>query len=229
MPLLMLPGMDGTGELLAGLAESLARERPTQVVAYPPDRQMGYAALADFVVAKAPPGRFAILGESFSGPVAIALAAKTPRIAGLILASSFACSPVPRIFAPFAQFLDLAWIPHFAAVAALLGPRAHPALSARLRAVLARLPKEVLRARAAAVFGCDARADLRRFDRPTLCLHGARDRLVSRACVAQTLECARLGEVAWLDAPHMALETRTSEACAEIERFCRRLDIGGVA
>lgn len=93
--IILLPGMDGTGELLKPLAERLAAHRPTWIIRYPVDRRLDYNQLTDFVGERLPTGRFVILGESFSGAIAIETAATNPCVAGLILASSFARHPLP--------------------------------------------------------------------------------------------------------------------------------------
>ena len=46
--LVLLPGLDGTGELFAPFIDALGGFA-TQVVAYPPDRAMTYAEHEDFV------------------------------------------------------------------------------------------------------------------------------------------------------------------------------------
>ena len=133
IPIALLPGMDGTGELLDALASRLSLSRPVHIISYPLDEPLGYAELTGFAAARLPEGRFAILGESFSGPVAIEIAASEPRAAGLILASSFAWHPLPSLLAPFARRLDLRWMPSKIVEATLLNSVATQALRAHLR------------------------------------------------------------------------------------------------
>ena len=63
LPIVLLPGMDGTGELLADLRDRLLPAHPVSIVAYPMDRPLGYEALTAFVLERLPEGRFVILGE----------------------------------------------------------------------------------------------------------------------------------------------------------------------
>jgi pimeloyl-[acyl-carrier protein] methyl ester esterase len=117
--------MDGTGELLTGLIERLSLHRPVRVISYPTNISLGYDDLTTFVANRAPKDRFAILGESFSGPIAIEIAATEPRVAGLILASSFAWHPIPSLFIPLAHTLDTKWMPTRIIEAALLAQLKH--------------------------------------------------------------------------------------------------------
>src|SRR6516225_8307668 len=99
MHLLLLPGMDGTGRLFEPLLPFLPPSLVAVVLAYPPDRPLDYAELLPYVEAAIPDGQeFLVLGESFSGPLALLLAARQPPgLRGIILCASFARSPLPFI------------------------------------------------------------------------------------------------------------------------------------
>src|SRR5690349_11358194 len=96
--LVLLPGLDGTGELFSRFVASL-RSHDVQVVDYPRDRALGYAALEEFVRERLPREMdYFLLAESFSGPIAISIAASSPsHLKGLILCGSFAANPLPAL------------------------------------------------------------------------------------------------------------------------------------
>jgi pimeloyl-ACP methyl ester carboxylesterase len=221
---LLLPGMDGTGELLTDLAERLSARRPVQVIAYPADRPLGYDDLIAFVAARAPKEKFVILGESFSGPIAIEIAATDHCAVGLILASSFARHPMSPLLAPLARLRDVRWIPTSIVAAALMGSAATPELKARLGRVLAGLPAEVIRVRASEVRRIDKRERLREVTCPVLCLYGRNDRLVRKKSREEIMSAQPECQIVWLDAPHILLETHADKAADAINRFCERLD-----
>jgi pimeloyl-[acyl-carrier protein] methyl ester esterase len=220
LPIVLLPGMDGTGELLDALGGRLSRSRLVHIVSYPPSEPLGYAELTAFATARLPEGRFAILGESFSGPIAIGIAATVPRTAGLILASSFARHPLPSLLAPLTRLLDLRRVPSRIIEAALLGAWGAPGLRARLRELLERLPRETVQARAAEALRIDMRNVLRRVPCPAMCLHGRFDRVTGKRCVRQIVRARPQCQVRWLDAPHMLLQTHPDEAAGAIDEFC---------
>ncbi len=228
IPIVLLPGMDGTGELLDALAGRLSRFRPVHIVSYPLDKPLGYDELTAFVTARLPEGRFAILGESFSGPIAIEIAAKERRAAGLILASSFARYPLPPLLVPFTRLFDLRRMPLRIVEATLLGAWSTPELESRLRELLRRLPRETIQARAASALRVDKRQALRQIACPALCLHGRFDRVAGKRCVRQILLAQPRCQVQLLDAPHMLLETHPGEAARAIDAFCDELQSGGL-
>ncbi len=70
LKLVLLPGMDGTGELFAEFVAALAGEFETETVRYPTERCLSYAELENFVRAACPiSGPFLLLAESFSTPL----------------------------------------------------------------------------------------------------------------------------------------------------------------
>src|SRR5262249_47805301 len=60
IPILLLPGMDGTGELLAALADKLAAAHAVQVISYPQNKPLRYDDLTRTVAERTPKDRFVI-------------------------------------------------------------------------------------------------------------------------------------------------------------------------
>ncbi len=223
MAIPLLPGMDGSGFLLTALVERLASRRPVHVISYPSSAPLTYDDLTAFVMERTPDSRFVILGKSFSGPIAIEVAATERRVAGLVLASSFARHPMPTLLVPLAQMLDLTWVPRRIVEASLLGSAGRPDLIESLHRVLAKLPREVIRARASEVLRVDKRDRLLAVTCPMLCLHGRYDRLVRKKYLDELTASRPTCEVRMFDAPHMLLETHPAEAAAAINHFCNQV------
>ena len=92
----LLPGLDGTGRLYRRLVGALEPGAQVRVIGYPSERFLGYRELAELAVAQEPAGAYAIVAESFSGPVAVLVGASRPeRLRGIILSASFVVSPAP--------------------------------------------------------------------------------------------------------------------------------------
>ena len=140
--LVLLPGLDGTGELFADFVSALDGIR-RRVISYPADRAMDYAQHEAFARAKLPADEdYVLLAESFSGPVGIAIAAsRPPRLKGFILCVSFAANPLP-LFSPFSRLLTA--LPAIRMPPALAAPwlyagRATPELRRAHAAAMARV------------------------------------------------------------------------------------------
>jgi pimeloyl-ACP methyl ester carboxylesterase len=87
----LLPGLDGTGDLFAPVVDALGPNVPTQIVRYPLSHASDYATCEAIARAALPTDRpYVLLGESFSGPIAVSIAATAPPgLRGLILCSTF--------------------------------------------------------------------------------------------------------------------------------------------
>jgi pimeloyl-ACP methyl ester carboxylesterase len=225
IPILLLPGMDGPGELLAALADKLAAARAVQVISYPRNKPLRYDDLTRTVAERTPKDRFVILGESFSGPIAIEIAATDPRVAGLILASSFAWHPFPSICAPLGRMLVSRRTSAKLIEAVLLGSTGTPELRVQLRRQLKDLPQEIIRTRVTEALQVNKREQLRQITCPILCLQGRFDRLVGNHGLRQIMSVQPDCQVIWFEASHMLLETQPDTAAAAINVFCERLRV----
>jgi pimeloyl-ACP methyl ester carboxylesterase len=215
--LVLLPGLDGTGLLFKPLLRALPAHICTQVVAYPGDCHLSYPALAQWVLGRLPPDEpYVLLGESFSGPVAVLVAAQRPPQA-LVLACSFICSPLPWL-RPIRHVLNwlpspLAWLRYWSW--ALVGAKAPAEVTNALRAALATVSPQVLLQRAAAISTVDVTQDFAALSCPVLYVQAARDRLVPPSCADEVLRLHPGTAVKRIDGPHGLLQVRP-ERCAEV-------------
>lgn len=220
--LVLLPGMDGTGELFAPLLAALGADVPVTVVRYP-DRAANYEEHVRVARAELPRDRpFVILGESFSGPVAVMLAAGAPAgLRGIILCASFLTCPNPllRALRPLTPLATPKLVPGFIAERSLMGNFATPALRERHRRALTHVGSRTLTSRLRAMADVDVREPMRALDLPSLYLRGTRDRVVASRYGDQFADTARRGAVLDFDAPHFLLQTRAEEAAAAIRTF----------
>ena len=220
--LLLLPGMDGTGRLFAPLLAHLPATIDPQVLTYPCDEPLGYDELLPLVRAQLPGDEFVILGESFSGPLALRLAAeRPPGLRALILAATFVESPLrwaPAGALPFVAPLAFSG-PAMRIAGRMLGVhRCAPEVAPLFRAANAMVRRKVLARRARAILELRAPAS-GLADVPVLVLAARQDRVVGAASVAAIIELLPHAEVEWLDAPHLLLQAAPGEAAARIDRF----------
>lgn len=222
--LVLLPGLDATGSQHAAFSAAMrAHGVAVSVIAYPADRALDYRGLAGFVRQALPTdGDYLLLGESFSGPLALAIAASPPpQLRGLILSTTFARSPWPvwRRLQSLLYVAPVRLLPMPALSWLLLGRWSSPALRSALQAALASVQADVLRTRAVAALGVDVGAQARALTLPTLCLHAAHDRLLPARCQRHLSALLPAQASTTLDGPHLMLQARPEAAAAVIAGF----------
>lgn len=225
---LLLPGLDGTGWLFERFVAAATGVLDLKVVAYPRDRFLGYPALEDLVVRKLPRDRpFAILGESFGGPLALRVAARRPPgLVAVVLASSFHRAPAPRwlrALRPFAPAFFNLPLPAHAVRLLLGGPDAPPELVAEVQASVAAVKGRVMAHRAREALRVDAGPALSKVEVPLLFLAGAEDRLLRRNIPNEVAALGRDVDVRLLPTPHLLLQRRPHDAMRIVEEFLRRV------
>ena len=228
--LVILPGMDGTAkpraDFIAALGPGIEAPIEAQVVSYPADRA-GYAELEALARASLPQDRpYVLLGESFSGPIAISIAASSPpQLIGLVLCATFARNPL-TVLGSLRRLLPL--IPFGLAPmrligAFLLGRFASAPLLEAMQSTLAEVSMATLKARLGAVLSVDARPALSQIRVPVLYLRATKDRLVARRCavaIASVLVQTRIVDV---EAPHMLLQAAPTAAATVVRTFIEQL------
>lgn len=216
---LLLPGLDGTGDLFEPLEGALGGEVPSTVVRYASPPLMRYAECQAAVMAQLPrDGPCVLLGESFSGPVAVAIAAsQPPGLCGLVLCASFIASPrrALRWFRSLIRFMPLHAAPQWAGNFVLCGRFGDAALRQRIAQTTAGVPQHVLRTRLHEVALVDASEDLQRVTVPILYLRATHDRLVPRSSAERIARLSPLVTIVDIEAPHMLLQCAPRE-CAQV-------------
>jgi pimeloyl-ACP methyl ester carboxylesterase len=221
--LVLLPGLDGTGLLFAGFVAALGSEVEVIVVSYPPDIPLGYSELEPIARSFLPLDRpYFLLGESFSGPIAISIAASSPPgLLGLVLCCSFARNPLP-LLVPVRSAIGIvpvAALPMALLSFLVLGRHSSPALRSSLASSLALVAPAVLRTRAHAALSVNASALLSRVKVPVLYLRASEDRVVPRSTSEHILSLAPGSMVVEFVAPHFLLQVLPSPAASTVVAF----------
>ena len=215
--------MDGTGTLFQPFIEKVSDSFNITVVRYPTTEALGYEALGR-LAAKALPADepFLILGESFSGPIAISIASAQPAgLIGLVLCSTFAVNPRPTLSA-FRYLLNIL-PPSLAPVAALdhllLGRHSTKALRFALASAVAEVSSAAFGARLNAVHYVNVLPKLKSISVPVLYLQATEDRVVPHTAadsIQKELPTARVVPIA---APHCLLQAAPGSAASIIKLF----------
>lgn len=225
--LVLLPGMDGTGKMFADFIEAIevaAIDARCIVVAFPRAQPLGYRELEQLVLAQLPRDEdYILLGESFSGPLALTIAAQQPsRLRAVVLVSTFARLPYLRL-PQFMQRMIAAgpfWrMPSVLTARTILGHYCTPRLFEQLKHTRASVAPQVWKARIRAVLGVDCTPLLTRVNVPVLCLRGREDRLIFASAVSHLMRHLPGMQLVTLDGPHWLLQTKPAEAAAALRAF----------
>lgn len=223
--LVLLPGLDGTETFFRPLLAALPTWIKPVVVTYPTWGANDYSDLLLVVRAAIADSReFYVLGWSFSGPLALMLAATEPnRIRGVILCASFVRSPLPGLssfrFAVVSPVVHLVRLAH--RVHLLWTTDSRNMLRHDKAATLARVPSHIVAARARVILALDARDYLRKCPRPVLYVAGSRDRLVPSWNADEVVRELPSTKLVTIDGPHLALYTNPGAAAQAIVGFIR--------
>lgn len=223
--LVLLPGLEGTGRLFADFVAALGPEFDPVVVRYPADIPLGYSDLESRVREALPGGgQFLLLGESFSGPLAISVAASRPAgLAGLILCCSFARYPRRsfRLLRPLARFMPVkgrvvSFFRNLASRGAISS-----ALRSKIAAVDATVSSRVLRKRIDELLRVDFRTKLRDVTVPMLYLQASWDGIVPHQACTEIRAIVPAIRVIQFETSHFLLQSVPAEAAAAVREFAK--------
>ncbi len=221
--LVLLPGLDGTGKLFETFVQSLDPDQQTQIIRYPVDLAQGYTELEALVRAALPTNRpYVVLGESFSGPIAIRIAADPPPgLVAVVLCVTFARNPYPMLAwaGPFTAALPVKSLPGWLRAPFMWGSLSPDGAPLAAERATAGVDASVLQHRIAAVLGVDETAALSRIRIPVLVLQASVDHVVPDMATRHLLRHLPAAVHVEIEGPHLLLQTRPGECAEAIARF----------
>ena len=223
--LVLLPGLDGTGNLFVKFVSALPASLNARIVRYPTDRLLDYADLLPIVVDAIPKSQpFVLLAESFSTPLAARLAATNPAgLKGLVICAGFIRNPVHGWLLCMKSLVQplLFRIPlhRFAMEHFLIGAQAPYELRDEVRRTLRSVSPEVLAFRVRTVMTCNATEEFARIRVPTLYVQAEQDRLVSKSSFEEIKALKPDVILAVIGGPHFVLQREPHDAAEVVAHF----------
>ena len=227
--LVLLPGLDGTGQLFASFLAALPNTFAGTTVAYPTNEFLSYADLLPFVRLAVPEDEpFVLLAESFSAPIAVEYAASNPRnLAGLVIVAGFVHQPIGG-WSLAAKVIANAWffklgVPRWVLEQVLIGRDAPAALVEKFHQALWSVSPAVLSGRVHEAVNCDVRLQLARIRTPLKYVQAAHDHLLSNSCVTEIKRIRPDISLALVDGPHLLLQREPQNVADVVSAFVREL------
>ena len=231
--LVLLPGLDGTGELFAPFLNCPDNPFGCSVVSYPRDRLVNYHQLIPRIRGLMPwDESYTLVAESFSGPLALLFAAAQPEhIRAIVLVASFASNPLRPPFEWVQFLLKTSWLQKPLSERVLqkflFGEDCPPMLAGKIMETIRSVQPDVLAHRIRMILDTDAREHLRSCEKPILYLMGSQDKILGRRGLDAMLEVRPDIASVEVDAPHLVLQRRPREALAAIDAFLREQELLG--
>ncbi|MGR8932848.1 MAG: alpha/beta fold hydrolase [Gammaproteobacteria bacterium] len=225
----LLPGLHGNGDLFAPFIATAPAWAEPRAVNYPPTLAEDYREISRFAARSIDFSRpFVLVGESFSGPVALQIAAEQPQqLRGVVLSGSFVTNPrpLPALFCSPERARKLLSLPLPASVVRwlLLGNSADAALPAQVKAAVAAVGPEVLAARLEMIVHADFRAELAQCTVPILYLRAVQDRVVAEKSLREIVCIAPQTQVVNIASGHFMLQTCPQQCWDAITQWRRNL------
>lgn len=223
--LVLLPGLNGTAGLFDPLLSVATDELQLMVISYPTNEVKSYEELTDYVLEKISQirGKFVIVGESFSGPIAIFLSARNiPLHIGTVLVATFAAGPYLKIarYLPWVFIYRLA--KPFYALLITFSNNSKVNLLTAASIEMQKVKPEVLAARTRMALAVDARNALAQIKIPMAYLSARYDVVVPAWNLKNILAIKPDINVVSFNTQHFLLQSAPHVAWQTLSNLCRK-------
>ncbi len=224
--LVLLPGLNGTAGLFDPLLSVATHEYELMVISYPTHQVKSYKELTEYVLEKMGEikGRFVVVGESFSGPIATLLSAKSINgLIGTILVATFASAP----YFTFAKYLPWGLIFKLAKfvywVWIKLGDTKKASILKAASIELQKVDSVVLAARTRAALTVDISTQLRQSKVPMVYFSAKYDVVVPKWNLKKILKIKPDINVVTFNTNHFLLQSAPQQAWEAIHKFIKEI------
>lgn len=224
--LVLLPGLDGTGQLFERFRQALPETVDSTVVSYP-ESGTSYDACLEHTLSKIRHlDRFIVIAESFSGPVAVKLAQREPkRVTGLVLCCSFLNCPISKQVHPLLKLIGRVVfqlpVPVIAVHHWMIGWEADWKLAKEICQVLESVPGEVVFQRVNAVLDVEVSQIFQNLCQPILVINAEQDQLIPSLNIGLPSKSSLI-TVRNIPGPHLLLQTHPAQAWEQIHSFLKQ-------
>lgn len=216
--LVLLPGMNGTGELFAEFLSYYDGDHI--VISLPESGPQDHATLANIINQQLPNESYILLAESFSGGIVPELLKLNPtNIKGVIFVASFLSSPRSHLIGiakllPIKALVSLP-LSNIAHRLLFLGQEATKPLLSKFVNVIKSIPKQVLSNRLEVMKS--QQLPQVTFDTPVIYIRALSDRLISTKKSQEVANVFNRVEFIEIEGPHFILQAKPKETAELIQ------------
>jgi pimeloyl-ACP methyl ester carboxylesterase len=226
LTLVLLPGLNGTAGLFDPLLSVATKEYELMVISYPTHQMKSYEELTEYVLEEigSIKGRFLLVGESFSGPIAILLSAKNiSGLIGTILVATFASSPYFTLakYLPWELIFKLAKILYWLRIKFSDTKKSSILKVASIE--LQKVSPVVLAARTRAALTINVCGELQKIKVPLICFSAKYDVLVPKWNLKKIRKIKPDTKAESFHSNHFLLQSAPQQAWDAIDKFIKEI------
>lgn len=224
--LVLLPGLNGTADLFDPLLSVATSEYELMVISYPTHQIKSYEELTEYVLEKlgSIKGSFVVVGESFSGPIAILLSVKSiDGLIGIILVATFVSAPYFTLakYLPWHLIFKLARCVYWLSIK--LSDTKKTSILKAASIELQKVIPVVLAARTRAALTIDVSRELQKSRVPVVYFAAKYDVVVPKWNLNKILQVKSNIKVITFNTQHFILQSAPREALEAINKFIKEL------
>lgn len=227
--LIMLPGLDGTGNLLQLPKENLKEYFDTRIISYPHNEELTYFELANHIEKLLPKEEnFYLLAESFGGALALELAIRKPlQVKGLILSATFSKNPVllPSLALHFSKVPYIKYLPLPLLDYIFSSYKSTSQVVKKLQSTLKGLNYDVINYRIKEVLNLKDNSRLSEIKVPILYLQGKYDNIILPLAYLHIKKVLPQTHKVEIDSGHMVLQCKPLECATLIKQFVGNIEM----
>lgn len=224
--IVLLPGLNGTAGLFDPLLSVATNEYELMVISYPTHQVKSYEELTEYVLEEigSIKGRFVVVGESFSGPIATLLSAQSiNRLIGTILVATFTSAP----YFTFARYLPWKLIfkvaKGFYWLRIKFSDTKNPSILKAVSIELQKVSPVVLAARTRAALSIDVSKELQKSKVPMVYFSAKYDVVVPKWNLKKILNIKPDINVVTFNTNHFLLQSVPQQAWEAIDKFIKKI------
>ncbi len=216
---MLLPGMDGTGDLFDSVLNELSGY-DCLVIPLPSTDQQDYVSLVGYVKSKLPEGECVLVAESFSGPIGAYLA-KEEKVKGIVFVATF-LTPPSKFLLAMSQLLPIKFLSKLPGSGLVLqsmmfGHQATKELLNQFQSIIDHIDIKVLKSRLKTMQSLKFNG--KESNVPSTYILPTKDRLVSKSKHHEFNKYFSHLQVKEVNGPHFVLQTNPKESAQIISEY----------
>lgn len=224
MELVLLPGLDGTGELFKPFID--VYEPKIRIIQLPQNIEQSYRSLAQKIHCQLPKKPYVLLGESFSGGlISDLLQLENTHVRGVIFVASFVSSPQPHLLSllPFLPFNLLTKLPfaNFIQHNLLYSHIKDHELKKLINRIINSIPPAILKNRLSIIKNMEKPTQT--CNLPTCYIQASHDNVVKERSAIEVKFHFPNTQIHKVKGSHLILQSNPSESSQIITQFIRSL------